>query len=233
VHGTKLELFKSFKSDFLAAAEVKRTGAFYSRIAQMYLAKYGYNTPWDGDLEEGQTVADDVDPDEDVNNLSVEEATARAEYYKQVWGVGCHDCALLGLLADIPYQKIAMWYNTKYGSVEKKQPAVTFRQVFDKPELEPAQPVRMQILHYYSHHFYEEHIKPHFTRRWAAVCWLLNPPAPLALCNVVTREAWAAETEASQAEVVAAREPEHKRAMDAYSIVVLADVPSTAEEYNV
>jgi poly(3-hydroxybutyrate) depolymerase len=127
-----------------------------------------------------------------------------------------------------------VWYNTKYSrSVEKKLKKVTFREVFDKPELDPVQPVRTRILHYYSHHFYEERIKPQFTTRWAAVSRLPNPPAVLALRNLVTREAWAAESEAFQVEVLAAQEAEHTRAMDAYSIVVSAEVPTTAEEYNV
>lgn len=73
VHGTKLVFFEAHKDAFLAAAEIKEMGDFYSRVSQLYLNKYGYNTPWDEDLEEGQDVADDVDPDEDVDSLSREE----------------------------------------------------------------------------------------------------------------------------------------------------------------
>jgi hypothetical protein len=93
--------------------------------------------------------------------------------------------------------------------------------------------VKTRILHYYSQHFYEERIKPRFTRRWAAVSRLPNPPAPLALRNLVTREAWAGETEGFKAEVKAAREDEHQRAKEAYAIAVSAEVPATAEEYDV
>jgi hypothetical protein len=93
--------------------------------------------------------------------------------------------------------------------------------------------VKTRILHYYSHHFYEERIKPRFTRRWAAASLLPNLPAPVALRNTVTKEAWAAETDGFKAEVFAAREAEHQHAMDAYGIAVSAEVPSTAEEYNV
>lgn len=87
VHGTKLTFFEGFREEFLAAAEIGRTGAFYSGMAKKYLQKYGYNTPWEGDLEDGQTVADDVDPDQDINSLSKEEGEERAEYYTKLRGV--------------------------------------------------------------------------------------------------------------------------------------------------
>jgi hypothetical protein len=87
VHGTKLTFFEGFKDQFLAAAEIKDTGGFYSRVAQKYLDIYGYNTPWEGDLEDGQEVADDVDPDEDVNTLPQEVGEERADYYVKLRGV--------------------------------------------------------------------------------------------------------------------------------------------------
>ncbi|KAJ7793232.1 hypothetical protein B0H13DRAFT_1935517, partial [Mycena leptocephala] len=86
VHGTKLMFFQSHKDDFLAAVEIKETGTFYSRIAQLYLKTYRYNTPWDGGLEDGQDVADDVDPNEDVDSLPAEEGETRAEYFKVLRG---------------------------------------------------------------------------------------------------------------------------------------------------
>jgi predicted sulfurtransferase len=53
----------------------------------LYLAKYGYNTDWAGDLEDGLIVAADVDPDEDVDALLLEESARRAEYFKKLKGV--------------------------------------------------------------------------------------------------------------------------------------------------
>ncbi|KAJ6557770.1 hypothetical protein B0H19DRAFT_1070384 [Mycena capillaripes] len=87
VHGTKLVFFKKFKDDYLAAAEIKETGTFYSCVTQEYLKIYGYNIPWDGDLEDGQEVADDVDPDKDVDSLMLEEAEEQAVYYKKLRGI--------------------------------------------------------------------------------------------------------------------------------------------------
>ncbi|KAJ7917312.1 hypothetical protein B0H13DRAFT_2322554 [Mycena leptocephala] len=195
VHGTKLTFFEGFKEQYLAAVELKETGPFYSRIAQKYLDKYGYNTPWEGDLEEGQDVADDVDLDEDVNNLTQEEGEERAEYYAK-------------LRSKLVYGMTAT-------------------------RARPPPACQTRTLHYYSHRFYEERIKPRLVVRWAAVQRLPNPPAIVTLRNKVTRECWEAENDEFKAEVLAAREAEHQLAMDAYSSAVSTETPTTPEEYSV
>ncbi|KAJ7939424.1 hypothetical protein B0H13DRAFT_1850718 [Mycena leptocephala] len=107
--------------------------AFYSRVAQQYLAKYSYNTPWNGDLPEHQDVADDVDPDEDVNSLDPDESTAHADYCK-----------------ELP-RKIGTWFNGQYGGgVRRKKGTKTFKELFDKTELQPSKLLKPRELHYYS-----------------------------------------------------------------------------------
>jgi hypothetical protein len=75
---------------------------------------------WDEDLENGQDVADDVDTTLDVDSL-LPEAETRTAYFKAL------------------HVKIGVWYNGKYGGgVQKeKQQNLTFKQLFDKKELEP------------------------------------------------------------------------------------------------
>ncbi|KAJ6448418.1 hypothetical protein C8R47DRAFT_1231038 [Mycena vitilis] len=216
VNGTKQVFFEGFKDQYLAAAEMKDTGSFYDLAADEYLKVYGYNTPWKGDLPPGEKVASDVNPDEDVNCLTVEEGEKRAVYFKQLRA------------------KIGVWYNSKYGGgVEKAQQKVSFRQVFDKPELDPTPPVKDREIHYYSRHFYDQRIKPRFTARWEAAKKLPNPPKPVALRGKITREMWAAETPAFKAEVVRALEEEHRAANNAYEIAVSGDIPTTAEGYDI
>ncbi|KAJ7148594.1 hypothetical protein C8R46DRAFT_1231087 [Mycena filopes] len=220
VHGTKLPFFEGFKQEYLAAAELNQTGAFYKRVAVAYLAVYGYHTAFNKDLEEGQTVADDVDPDEDVDSLDPEEATFRAEYFK--------------LLRT----KIGAWFNGHYGgSVEGKQKNVNFKTLFNKPELAPPAPIKPRLTDYYSRLFYAERVRPRFIARWAAITRGLSsgekPPAPVTVRNKVTREAWDAETTAFREEVALAVEKEHQVALEAYSTAVSGDTPTTAAEYNV
>jgi hypothetical protein len=90
VHGTKLPFFEEHRQDYLAAAEIKGTGAFYEKIAHLYLRKYGYHTPWNGDLNSDQDVASDVDLDEDVDDLELDEAASRATYFKVMKVVSNH-----------------------------------------------------------------------------------------------------------------------------------------------
>ncbi|KAJ7797235.1 hypothetical protein B0H14DRAFT_3493968 [Mycena olivaceomarginata] len=217
VHGTKLPFFQAQKDDFLAAAEIHEQGAFYSRIAHLYLDKYGYNMGWDEDLENGQDVADDVDTTLDVDSLLPEEAETRAAYFKAL------------------RVKIGVWYNGKYGGgvQKKKQQNLTFKQLFDKKELEPQVPVKKRTLHFYSSQFYYERIKPRVEARWATVSRQTKPPAIVNVRNQVTKEAWLAETQAFRDEVIESLNKEHEAAMTSYKIALANDVPTTAEEYSV
>lgn len=77
---------ESYKEDFIRATEIGKVeaGKFYDDVAHDYLAKYGYNTPWNGDLKEGADVASDVDKDEDIDSLAPAEAEARSSYFNAV-----------------------------------------------------------------------------------------------------------------------------------------------------
>jgi hypothetical protein len=77
---------ESYKEDFVKATELGsvEAGKFYDNVARDYLAKYGYKTPWNGDLKEGEDVASDVDEDEDVDSIAPAEAEARSKYFNTV-----------------------------------------------------------------------------------------------------------------------------------------------------
>jgi hypothetical protein len=126
-----------------------------------------------------------------------------------------------------------VWYNVNYGgSVEKTKGKVSFKTLFDKPELEPPAPVKPCILHFYSHRYYQTHVKERVTARWTAMSQLPDPPKEITVRNAVTKECWLAEPEAFRAEVEAALENEHKTALEAYTTATSGEAPMTPEEYN-
>ncbi|KAJ7026918.1 hypothetical protein C8F04DRAFT_1267515 [Mycena alexandri] len=217
VFGTKAVFFSRHKDEFLAAVETKTQGTFYSKVAQLYLKKYGYHTEWDADLEDEDSVADDVDPDEEVNSLAPEEAEFRADYFTKL------------------RTKLGVWYNTQYKTdlPTKKTQKMSFTKLFDKPELEPPTPVKMRTLHYYSRHFYTERIKARVAARWQALSRLPNPPKMITVRTKVTKEAWLAETQEFRDEVTLALEKEYATAQKAYQIAVAEEAPTTAEEFSV
>lgn len=90
IFGSKLVFMSQYKDAYIEAAQLGQVqaGRLYDDVTDAYLKKYGYNTPYDGDLEDGQDIADDVDEDEDVDQLSPEEGEARWTYFKEVRGVG-------------------------------------------------------------------------------------------------------------------------------------------------
>jgi hypothetical protein len=220
VHGTKLAFFTAYKEDFIAASELKATGGFYTHIAKLYLTKYGYNMAWNADLEEGQDVADDIDKDEDVDTLLPEVAEAWSAYYTKL------------------RNKIAVWYHAQYaGNIRTKQVPKTFKQLFDKAELEPLEPTRKRELHYYSTNFYAERIKPLFVTRWATATRAAAErgeklPAEVAVHQQATKEAWLAETPAFRAEISKTIDKIHEAAIETYKVALANDTPSTAEEYS-
>ncbi|KAJ6463637.1 hypothetical protein C8R47DRAFT_1225128 [Mycena vitilis] len=216
VQGSKLPFMETFRDAFLAAVEVKKQGALYDTIAHEYLDKYGYHTAWDGDLEEGQVVADDVDPDEDVNALSPEEANSRAAYFKKLRA------------------KIGVWLNAQYGSgVGRGKKKMTFVEAFGKAGLELAPPVKKRVLHYFSNRFYDELIRDRVATRWALAQKLPKPPAIVSLRSKITKEVWGEQTQAFKDALMAARETEHTTAKEAYAMATSGGVPKSAEEYGV
>ncbi|KAJ7285545.1 hypothetical protein C8J57DRAFT_1496286 [Mycena rebaudengoi] len=194
VHGTKLPFFEAHKDDYLAASTLDEAGKFYDRVAQSYLKKYGYHMARDGDLPEDTDIADDVDEDEDINSLPAEEAGERS------------------YMADLS-QKIGVWYRAQYGSAQKKKKKHqgSFKQLFDRMELEPPAPIHPRILHYYSWRYWEDFIT---------------------VRNLVTVEAWRGEIEPFKAEVAAALELEHSMAWAAYESVISGEALTTPEGFD-
>ncbi|KAJ7758478.1 hypothetical protein DFH07DRAFT_958338 [Mycena maculata] len=227
IHGTKLKFFETFKDPYIKAAEISQVeaGRLYDDVTNEYLKKYGYNLAYDEDLRSDQDIASDVDEDENVNDIPPEEAASRADY-----------CAVVRV-------KVGAWLRSQYGSLtntkrRKKAKLSGFRQLFDKPELDPPKPVLPRILHYYSRKYYKDHIKARFDERWASVSKVppqpgKKPVAAITVHNTVIKEAWLAEIEPFKAEVLAAMKAEHDIAVNAYSTAVSGEAPSTPGEYQI
>ncbi|KAJ6449248.1 hypothetical protein C8R47DRAFT_1084781 [Mycena vitilis] len=218
VHGSKLVFMRGFKEAYMKASELGKvdSGKFYDDVTNQYLAVYGYNTAYNSDLREGQDVASDVDEDEDVDLLSPEEATERAEYFDEVRG------------------KIGYWFRTEYGgSKSSKKATASFKEVFNMPELGPPRPIRQRVVHFYSRRFYAERIKHRFKAKWAAVSRLDKPPAIITVQNAAIKDAWNSEPEAFKEEVRLSLENEHKAARQAYEIAASGDEPKTPEEFQI
>ncbi|KAJ7782427.1 hypothetical protein DFH07DRAFT_949231 [Mycena maculata] len=200
------------KDEYLVVAQLKKTGDFYSRMVQLYLKKYGYYTAWNNDPDEGQDIAKDVDPDKDVNDLDPEVAKKRAVYFNKLRA------------------KIGVWYNSKYSNAAAPQnvQGLSFRKLFDKKELDPPAPIKAQTPHYYSRHFYHDHIKKCVEARWQAVSHL---PPPQWETTSTINQCWKAEDDGFKAEVAAAIQRGHQAAKEAYKLAVSGETPLTPEEY--
>ncbi|KAF8133493.1 hypothetical protein K438DRAFT_1787635 [Mycena galopus ATCC 62051] len=223
VHGSKLSFMENLRDDYTAAAELGKVqaGRFYDEVADKYLKKYGYNTAWNGDLEDGQDIASDVDEDEDVDLLDPEVSKARSKYFDEL------------------RTKIGAWFRDKYGGAvkAKKNNTSSFKTLFDKEELAPPRPQRPRVVNFYSSRYYDDRVKSRFEARWAALSRTParpgKPLASVAVRTLVTKECWEAESGPFKAEVQEALEKEYQTALDAYEIAVSGEAPTTPEALQI
>jgi hypothetical protein len=88
VHGTERKFFERRKEDWLRESEKKRVSTFYTKMAKLFIKKYGRNIRDDQDLAED--IADL--PDEAANKvvhkvLTKEEQAFRADHLKSLRSV--------------------------------------------------------------------------------------------------------------------------------------------------
>lgn len=88
VHGTKKKFFERRKEDWLRESEEKRVSAFLTKMAKLFIKKYGR------DIRDDQDLAEDVadPPDEAANEvvhevLTEEEQAFRADHLKTLRSV--------------------------------------------------------------------------------------------------------------------------------------------------
>lgn len=113
---------------------------------------------------------------------------------------------------------------------------MTFRQLFDKKELDPPPPVRARVYNFYSSRFYAERIKPRFEEKWATQLRLCPPGekrrARISVQNEAIKEAWLAESEAFKSEVVEALNKEYDAKVEAHKTVVESETLATPESFQ-
>ncbi|KAJ7025490.1 hypothetical protein C8F04DRAFT_1269103 [Mycena alexandri] len=222
VHGTKLKFFEARKSEYLVAAEKGANGdkaapgAFYTKMARLYIIKYGYN------LKDNEDLAVDVaDPPDEaantvVNKKSSADSEKEAQYHKTMRG------------------RIGEWYRRKYGGLLKTDKAAfqeLFTGVFDGA---PAKPQRGQLLHCYSRHFFEARVKERFDARYESLKRRAEfteeaVPKSIVVQNQVTKEVWEEETPAFREDVRALWEREYQQALKGWK-ASLADSPTRTPE---
>jgi hypothetical protein len=83
IWGTKLAFFSKRKADWLREAEAKRAGPFYTKMAKLFVKKYGHHLADDQDFDVDVADPPDSAADEVVHEvLTEEEQEFRAEHHK-------------------------------------------------------------------------------------------------------------------------------------------------------
>ncbi|KAF7373976.1 hypothetical protein MSAN_00610300 [Mycena sanguinolenta] len=217
VHGTKLSFFARRKAEWLREADAGRSGSFYTKMAKLYVKKYGYH------LADDQDLAVDIEdpPDSAANEVTHEvltpaEADFRKTYMKNL------------------RTRIGAWYRTEYGRLLKSDEAA-FKELFTGIlDGAPPTPQRPRMVHFYSRKFYDDRVKPYVEERLEALTRRAelsgeDLPRKIDVISKVTAERWEAETAGFKAECQVAMEREYEAALKAWESS-LADSPTQTPE---
>ncbi|KAJ7333207.1 hypothetical protein DFH08DRAFT_814325 [Mycena albidolilacea] len=211
VHGMKLLFFAKHKADWLHECEAKKSGQFYTKMAKLYIKKYGQHLVDDQDLE---------------FNIPNPEDTAADEVVHEV-------------LDDTEKEsQIGAWYRSAYRNLLKSDQD-TFKDLFTGA-LDGAlsKPHRGCIIHFYSRMYYDTRVKHHVKECLESLkrrCDLLAEPM-LRKLNViakVTSEVWETEPLAFQHECMLELEQEYQQRLEAWEVLLTDSPTRTPEEIAV
>ncbi|KAK7017234.1 hypothetical protein R3P38DRAFT_3201625 [Favolaschia claudopus] len=217
VHGTKRVFFTKRRDEWLRESEAGRAGQFYTKMAKLFVRKYGC------DLNDDQDLAVDVEdpPDEAANEvvhgLPAAEADRQSEYVAKIRG------------------RIGQWYRSEYGDVSKTDKAA-FKQVFAGVlDGAPVKPQRGRLIHFYSRNYYETRIKDHVEERMAALARVAEltgeePAKQIDVVSKVTAEMWNAESPAFRHECEVAAEVDYQQKVKAWKAALPDSATRTPEE---
>jgi hypothetical protein len=82
VHGTKLVFFAKHKADWLRECEAKKSGQFYTKMAKLYIKKYGRHLADDQDLEFDVPDLEDPAADEAAHEV-LDDADAEKDFRRE------------------------------------------------------------------------------------------------------------------------------------------------------
>ncbi|KAJ6521828.1 hypothetical protein DFH09DRAFT_1330939 [Mycena vulgaris] len=208
IHGTKLKFFVS-RSDDWHTVDLQGSvalGRFLTKMANLYILKYGYELGDNKDLAED--VDDPVDADAKVpgpDDLTEEEAEARSKFHATL------------------RHRIGQWYRHIYRGVDERDKNLFAELLSGALDAGLPYPTKPQATHLYSRRHYAERIKAHFDLEWALEVQNAKDlgedmPYEIAVRNKVTKQAWEDETDNFREGVLADLEVEHQAAVKAWEM---------------
>ncbi|RDB24451.1 hypothetical protein Hypma_008435, partial [Hypsizygus marmoreus] len=214
VKGTKLVFLEARKDEFLAAHEAGHdaAGRFYTKVACLWLLKYGYDLPLAEDIE-----ADVPDPTDDLANapldfdgLDAEEDERRTKVFK------------------VLKNKLGQWYRHRFKVATTSTDGVKeiLNSMHDMSATRPRKPYAVD---YYSSKYYEKRVKAKFDDLWNQSSF--RPTARIAMCRDFTARCWEEEPQEFRESVEKELEEEYQQALQEYRNGK-AWLPQSAEEYD-
>ncbi|KAJ6502978.1 hypothetical protein DFH09DRAFT_1335742 [Mycena vulgaris] len=221
IHGTKLKFFAS-RSDDWHTVDLQGSvalGRFLTKMANLYILKYGYELGDNEDLAED--VDDPVDADAKVPGSDdlTEEAEARSKFHATL------------------RRRIGQWYRHIYRGVDERDKNSFAELLSGALDAGLPYPTKPQATHFYSCRHYAERIKARFDLEWALEVQNAKDlgedmPYEIAVRNKVTKQAWEDETDDFREGVLADLEVEHQAAVKAWEMANAEGPEKTPEQLH-
>ncbi|KAK7050158.1 hypothetical protein R3P38DRAFT_3173224 [Favolaschia claudopus] len=216
VHGTKKTFLAKRRDEWLRESEAGRAGSFYTKMAKLYVKKYGCDLKDDEDLAVDVEDPPDEAANEVVHDIPADEATKQSDCVKKMRG------------------RIGQWYRGEYGNIAKSEKQA-FKEIFTGVlDGSPAKPHRGRLIHFYSRKYYETRVKHQVEERLEALERVAArtgeaKPKHIDVISKVTAESWEAESPAFKHECEVAFAKEHEQAVKAWK-AALPDSPTRTPE---
>ncbi|KAJ7074860.1 hypothetical protein B0H15DRAFT_806593 [Mycena belliarum] len=223
VSGTKLAFFERYKERWQSMGD--HPGRFYSEMAKRFLLKYGWDSSYG---ERGFDLDEDTeDPTDEELEAFVspeDEVEERMEYYYNL------------------RTKIGQWYRYHHKKLLSSQSLEASVDSLLTGLNPTSKPRRGRALHLYSKLYYDKRVKDAFTKEFERLTkdWeageLDSEPKEIATRNRMTRECYAAESDAFRERIEAKVEKIHKEAMaewdESQDVLEGGGDARTPEEYH-
>lgn len=205
--------------------------AFYTRITHIFIKKYGFDLPFDQDVEGGAIPEDNEGNIVDAPEISEEEVERRRQIVKDLRPVSI--LLFLGFTLEfLPFsQKLAQWFRHKYTAKKSDKSAIAdfLKSLSDVP----ARPRRQNPINLYSSLYYKGGpMQFEFQEIWNDAKATVPNSERLSMCRDFITRKWNEESEEFRANIAAQAEASYQEALSAFKSHGKAHHESSAEEYH-
>lgn len=229
--GTKLSFLESYKDEFLESYR-SDAGPFYSKIARLFILKYGFDLPINDDAPGDEPPEDNPSNVITAPGLSETEVARRSQVYKDLRMVrrSSYSWFRTVYLPNVSLQKLGQWYRHRYAA-KKSDKSVVSEFLESLSQIAPC-PRRRNPIHLYSLLYYKDKMQSDFQEIWKNAQATVPGTERLNVYRLFITERWNSEPQSLRDEITARANKEYEDAVELYKgSKKKGNIPQTPEAY--